>query len=632
MSTLTLINNGTVSQVISAENIPVYLDIYSSDGVAAGVSNNTVTLQNAYTSESIYRQFNENYKNICSHNPLSVYGSVGYYISKLNGIPPIDGNVFIVGGNTTDIYPAPEHGLLFSDFGQSDIDCLDYYEISQLINRLSVYLDNVKKQIICYPSGSNAAEIYGVHQQYQSTINLWNYLVQILSLRVNASYQNKHIFLQAGFINNTPNDITANGMVLSVNFNQYSGQECPYARLSKNPYVEVSTPGVEPVYLQPIVSPLENESSEREFVPLNALNMKWRVSGLIPSGATTTVQLQFELSPTRNKDDVVVGSYFIGSQISEYRVRVTNNLDIVSPTDKKKWVQEHNDTFVYFYDGSPIANGKKSAISRGKFRLIPRGSYTDNDVGSYIITMLEAGQRPVYRITDKNGVDVTNRNLVILDYLEPYPQNPSSFAAGDKFVFSIQKTIIESPHKIQDGNIKCNISWSNLPLTATSIGDLSRNKSIHIIAEEDSVGKLEASLHPIVNVEGMTITGPAVEAGELSIGTVDIGTVDIGTVNIGTVNIGTVDIGTVDIGTVNIGTVNIGTVDIGSVYVGSVSIGTVVLGSVSLGEIILTEIKPGKIIPGAVIPGKITVIPPIVKPMKVQYNTLTVVITPTNTK
>lgn len=577
MPTITIINNASIT-VISPNNEPVYMDVPVSEGIYADITDNTVSLSTAYTPEGISAVFNSNYNDICNHTPESEYGKDGYYISKLGGVSPIDNNTFIVGGNTTDILPYSSHGIVIDDFGRPDIDCDDYCILNNMLAKIEAYLDTVKRQIIGIPSGSTTADIYGAHQQYQACIKLWNYLVQILTLRMNASYQNKHIFLQASFVNNTPYVVTQNNAQLDVLFDDCTCEPYPFIKFIRA-YADSTDGTVE-------LTPLNIGST---FIPLNSSTFSWGVDGTFNSGAVTTLQFQFELSAVENKKDLIQQTYELDPTLNEFRVRVTPGIELVPASQKASWIEEHIHDFKYFYDIPPeIADGiSMSMISNGSFTIAPRDSepYTEDDAGSYLITM-SGGATPECGIT-KDGI-LCNNIVKITDA-------SGFFTAGDKFTFMIKAVPVESSSKkIQDCNINANITWGDLPLSQADVGTLTRSKNVHITAEDETVGKLEATMYPQVNVMGFGVNGPALESHDIQIGTVSIGTVSIGSIDMGTVSIGSVDIGSIDIGTVSIGTVSIGSVSIGS------------------------------IIPPEVIVNEVEVVGPNIKGPKINVNTVTV--------
>lgn len=146
----------------------------------------------------------------------------GYYVSRINGVTPLNGGIALLGGISERIY---ENGntIHVKNIARADLDCDDYIRIKEYILRIKNTLDGIKSQIVDDPeTGIGGALItYGVHRQYQTLQRIWNYLVRNLSLVLNVSYQENaedtsDVYMQIKIHNNTGQTYTLRPMNITL--------------------------------------------------------------------------------------------------------------------------------------------------------------------------------------------------------------------------------------------------------------------------------------------------------------------------------------------------------------------------------------------------------------------------------
>lgn len=120
-------------------------------------------------------------------NGTAGFSGPPYYMSKLNGVSPMDGGtLMLMGGLGTQIglfenrehpviNPAPDPNTLhFFDMCQACLDCGDYEQLYKYLERIKVWLDANKD--------CNLITGTKLFKQYQATVHYWNYLVHAQSL------------------------------------------------------------------------------------------------------------------------------------------------------------------------------------------------------------------------------------------------------------------------------------------------------------------------------------------------------------------------------------------------------------------------------------------------------------------
>jgi len=146
----------------------------------------------------------------------------GYYVSRINGVTPLNGGIALLGGISERIY---ENGntIHIKNIARADLDCDDYIRIKEYLLRIKNTLDGIKSQIVDDPeTGIGGALItYGVHRQYQTLQRIWNYLVRNLSLVFNVSYQENaedtsDVYMQIKIHNNTGQTYTLRPMNITL--------------------------------------------------------------------------------------------------------------------------------------------------------------------------------------------------------------------------------------------------------------------------------------------------------------------------------------------------------------------------------------------------------------------------------
>lgn len=519
MNKIVINNHGDIS-TITANNQVVTLNAPASTGVYGSLSEGVISLQQGYTTKTIDSIIQDNLEKL----EEDAANNGGFYISKINGVlgtpdisdtfpKTVGGRFSIVGGNTTDILPFAETansvGLTIDDFGRPNIDCDDYAKLYKLSSRLDDYLENVKTQIIGKPSESgHVSSIYGVHKQYQSVIRLWNNLVQLSSIRANVTYQNKHIFVQISITNNTDSDIVDFETPISVEFKRSPNPANPslFIRFDKaDAYIN---------------------NSNFSDAQVNVENDNYTlVCSNFPAGSTITASLQYRVSTTASSETTII-TYEL-SDIKEARVRVIPGLNTRPP-------QTHSQ-FETYYDYPGI--GGQSAISTGTVAITPRGDYTEDDKGNYIINILTTGTNPSFSITGPAGTPINAANVGTISL-------NGMFTEGDRFSFTIYpKVEILDIQPIKKETLDAVITLMNIPVAGDFIDKVTKTRSVYLTDEESTVGILSATVIPDIQVVGMDVVGGALSQGSISMGTISIGTVSIGTISIGSVATGSVIVG-----------------------------------------------------------------------------------------
>lgn len=518
MQTISIKNNGSITAILMAKNQPLNLATSSTSAITPKVySGNTITLVKDF-SKNIYASFKDNLKALIEATKTEGW----FYISNINGVQPIDGNISMVGGATTDITPRKEgHGLLIDDFGRPDIDCDDYAKINALLLRLEEYLNNAKDQILGQPiQDGKSAKIYGLHKQYEAATYLWNNRVHNIAVKTNVSYQNKQVFIQISFTNNTINNFTECTIPITINLN--FGNQKLYSRfVSSNAYTDAgNTLNINP--------PADSSYSDFGY---DRSEYKFTCVGNINSGATVTIQLQFDVSATDSTISAVNYVYELDvDNVKDIRCKLIEGLPVEVPADNE---------FAYFYEN--MSDFSYSTQSTGTVDVAPSSrEYTKADTGTYIIKILSSGKSPQYIIESPSGADASGVVNVTFS---------GDFLKGDQFVFYIKERAISNTQiqQIVKGKLIVNTTLNDIPVSANVKGDVNRTKTVYIPAEDTTVGKLETVITPSFEVKGMDIEGAKILQGSINLGSVSIGSVSVGSVSVGSVSAGTINIGSFDI-------------------------------------------------------------------------------------
>lgn len=129
--------------------------------------------------------------------------SDGYYLSKINGIGPLNHCFDVVGGPTFRWAPASS-GLSITDIARPDVDCIDYVRLSGYVKKIEEAMAECAKQLNDLPMNPQSSTgYYGLYKQYQALRNLWNYLVVRSLVRIAVEYQGNKAYMRAKLTNNT---------------------------------------------------------------------------------------------------------------------------------------------------------------------------------------------------------------------------------------------------------------------------------------------------------------------------------------------------------------------------------------------------------------------------------------------
>ena len=127
----------------------------------------------------------------------------GYYLSKINGVEPLNGCFDVVGGPTFRWAPA-NSGLSITDIARPDVDCIDYIRLSGYVKKIEEAMVECAKQLNDLPMNPQSSTgYYGLYKQYQALRNLWNYLVVRSLVRIAVEYQGDKAYMRAKLTNST---------------------------------------------------------------------------------------------------------------------------------------------------------------------------------------------------------------------------------------------------------------------------------------------------------------------------------------------------------------------------------------------------------------------------------------------
>jgi hypothetical protein len=166
------------------------------------------------------------------------------YIASISGFRGVDRFFFLLGGGCAQLglfaddshpggasgltpYASPlsgadnnnleiiENGLHVFDMGVADVDCQDYSDFYEYMGIVKVAIDKQKNNIENKPS-EDAADGYGVFDQYIAMVTYWNYLVLLLAARSVVTMDGAGVYTLNFFYHNSGSPTPDSTLTLAV--------------------------------------------------------------------------------------------------------------------------------------------------------------------------------------------------------------------------------------------------------------------------------------------------------------------------------------------------------------------------------------------------------------------------------
>lgn len=500
------------------------LTFTASGATSFSLLGNTLSVASTVNFNSIQSMFKANYEAIISMAG-DFAGTGGYYVSKVASQFSDKGNLSFVGQATTNIDPAA-NGLTISDYSKPDIDCGDFIEIKTLLDTLEEHIESIKEQVINEPAldESLLASVFGVHAQYQATIQLWNYLVQISMVIANTSYQNKSIFIQTKYLNQYPTDVTDPTLAISLYNYTANGEDAGpdlYFRIGKvfaytNADINIPVTYDSGYETTPIML-----SDDGEEVAT------WNIatSGTIPQGGELTVLFRIDVATTDDPSATTVTSYEVEDDMRISRARIIHPL--TSPASISEPTQDlYSPGYIY---GSETTYSSLPSTAIPTFETAVE--FDETGIGTYILTVLRAveeastmtgisaviGEHFQLKLGD---IELLGLALVGADTITTpigdFTFSAGTLNAGDQFSVVVKRVVTDIIlDKVVDAIVDADISWSGINLGLEHTGGVTRNKRVRIVGEATDIAKIVQIVTPRITTAGGDVAGGNVEGGEI---------------------------------------------------------------------------------------------------------------------